>query len=156
MHAYAFRRAYVVASRLAFLCLASRRLTSPHLTSTLSRLSSLAGTLEGSKAGPSGIRPDQLTEGLFDYIFLHAPYDAAKCGGVDEKTLQHLRREFEFWYPVDLRVSGKDLVGNHLTMALYHHAAVWPEAPQNKWPAGIYANGHVMVDNQKMSKSLGK
>ena len=37
-----------------------------------------------------------------------------------------MRSEFQYWYPMDLRVSGKDLIGNHLTMCLYNHAAIWP------------------------------
>lgn len=31
-----------------------------------------------------------------------------------------------YWYPLDLRVSGKDLVPNHLTYFLYNHTAIWP------------------------------
>ena len=38
-----------------------------------------------------------------------------------------LRQEFQYWYPVDVRVSGKDLIPNHLTYFLYNHCAVWPE-----------------------------
>lgn len=34
------------------------------------------------------------------------------------------RTEFEYWYPMDLRVSAKDLIPNHLTMALYNHTEV--------------------------------
>ena len=29
-------------------------------------------------------------------------------------------QEFTYWYPVDLRVSGKDLIQNHLTFFLYN------------------------------------
>lgn len=43
---------------------------------------------------------------------------------------------------------------NHLTMCLYNHAAIWPDQPE-KWPKSFFTNGHVMVDNQKMSKSSG-
>lgn len=32
-----------------------------------------------------------------------------------------------YWYGVDLRCSGKDLIPNHLTMSLYNHAAVWKD-----------------------------
>ena len=32
-----------------------------------------------------------------------------------------------YWYPLDLRVSGKDLVPNHLTYFLYNHTAIWPK-----------------------------
>ena len=44
-----------------------------------------------------------------------------------EEQLAKLRREFEFWYPMDLRVSGKDLIRNHLTMSLYNHQAIWED-----------------------------
>merc|ERR1719243_50880 len=37
-------------------------------------------------------------------------------------------------------------------MALFNHAAIWDES---KWPLAYYANGHVMVDAEKMSKSKG-
>ena len=39
---------------------------------------------------------------------------------------------------MDLRVSGKDLVPNHLTYCLYNHAAIFPE---ELWPRAIRANG---------------
>ena len=55
---------------------------------------------------------------------------------------------------MDLRVSGKDLIGNHLTMCLYNHTAIW-EDDESKWPRSIYTNGHVLVNNEKMSKSKG-
>ena len=38
-----------------------------------------------------------------------------------------LRQEFHYWYPVDVRVSGKDLIPNHLTYFLYNHCAVWQD-----------------------------
>ena len=53
-----------------------------------------------------------------------------------------------------MRVSGKDLIKNHLTMCLYNHAAIWPE-DESKWPRSFYTNGHVLVNNTKMSKSAG-
>lgn len=55
---------------------------------------------------------------------------------------------------MDLRVSGKDLIGNHLIMCLYNHAAVWKNQPE-KWPRSFYTNGHVQVNGGKMSKSAG-
>lgn len=65
-----------------------------------------------------------------------------------------MRSEFEYWYPFDLRVSAKDLIPNHLTMSLYNHVEIWKERPE-MWPKGIYCNGHIMVDAEKMSKSKG-
>ena len=165
---------------------------------------------------------------------------------IPQVALDKLRREFEFWYPVNVRVSGKDLVPNHLTYFLYNHVAMWPQvsvrnkeilnlltahsfaflallaslarlihsfsrsltlslarllvlslghskAPQrplvrslayslapelvgqgilkgvlnhylcaslfqdavNKWPKGVFANGHLLLNSAKMSKSTG-
>lgn len=65
-----------------------------------------------------------------------------------------MRAEFRYWYPMDLRVSAKDLIPNHLTMALFNHVAIWEDEPE-LWPKGYYCNGHVLVDAEKMSKSKG-
>ena len=46
-----------------------------------------------------------------------------------------MRKEFQFWYPLDLRISGKDLVPNHLTYFLYNHTTMWDKEPE-KWPKG--------------------
>ena len=73
---------------------------------------------------------------------------------IPRDTLKKLRGEFEFWYPVDVRVSGKDLVPNHLTYYLYNHVAMWP-ADSNKWPQAVRANGHLLLNSEKMSKSTG-
>jgi len=65
-----------------------------------------------------------------------------------------MRGEFEYWYPMDLRVSAKDLIQNHLTMSLFNHAAIWQNFPE-KWPKSYYVNGHIMIDGEKMSKEKG-
>ena len=53
-----------------------------------------------------------------------------------------MRREFDFWYPVDLRVSGRDLIQNHLLFYLYCHVALfprrlWPRAKRAEAPSSI-------------------
>jgi len=48
----------------------------------------------------------------------------------------------------------QDLIGNHLTMSLYNHTAIWPDQP-NKWPQAMRCNGHLMLNSEKMSKSKG-
>lgn len=50
--------------------------------------------------------------------------------------------EFEYFYPVDVRCSGKDLLTNHLAFFVFHHVAIWPERP-DLWPRGIRINGHL-------------
>jgi leucyl-tRNA synthetase len=111
----------------------------------------LQGDLEGSKPGPLGIEAKQLTPEVYDYIYLKGAYKEEF--GIPEEKLKQLRGEFEYWYPMDLRVSGKDLVRNHLTMSLYNHAAIW-DKPEY-WPRGFFCNGWITVDGEKMSKSRG-
>ena len=98
------------------------------------------------------ISADQLNDEVFDYIFLGRPL--ATPQSIPLEFLNKLRAEFEYWYPMDLRVSAKDLIQNHLTMALYNHAEIWKDQPE-MWPRGYYCNGHIMVDARKMSKSEG-
>ncbi|KAL6254270.1 hypothetical protein P5V15_014885 [Pogonomyrmex californicus] len=110
------------------------------------------GTFKGDKPNTYGIEASQMTSEVWDYIF----FKNAKPPNTDiEKTvLDNMRHEFQYWYPVDLRVSGKDLVQNHLTYFLYNHTAIWPNQPE-LWPQGIRANGHLLLNSAKMSKSEG-
>ena len=110
------------------------------------------GQLFGRETGPSGVTPAQCTPAFWDMVMLGTPYDASV--GVPPEKIAAMRAEVKFWYPMDLRVSGKDLIPNHLTMSLYNHAAVWKDEPA-MWPQGIFCNGHVQVDAEKMSKSKG-
>lgn len=92
---------------------------------------------------------EQVTHKLWDYIFL----------GKDEPPTDFydiviaMRKEFEYWYPVDIRVSGKDLVPSHLTYALFNHMAIWDNPKY--MPKSYYVNGHLMLNGEKMSKSTG-
>ncbi len=48
----------------------------------------------------------------------------------------------------------QDLIGNHLTMSLYNHTAIWAADP-GKWPRSMRTNGHLLLNSEKMSKSTG-
>ncbi|TDH72962.1 hypothetical protein CCR75_007596 [Bremia lactucae] len=112
----------------------------------------LHANLDGSLLGPHGIKPEQMTKEVFDYIFLKASPPTESTIPLD--VLKQFRDEFEYWYPVDVRASGKDLIRNHLSMCLYNHVEIWRDDP-SKWPRGFFTNGHVQVDGKKMSKSMG-
>lgn len=62
---------------------------------------------------------------------------------VPEEKLAVMRKEFSYWYPFDLRVSGKDLIQNHLSFCLYNHAAIWNDL--SKMPRSYFCNGHLLV-----------
>jgi len=98
------------------------------------------------------IDPDKIEDDLFDYIFLNKGNEEEiirKYGDIVKK----MKEEFECWYPVDLRSSGKDLIPNHLSFFIFHHVAIFDK---KYWPRGIAINGYA-VDSlgRKMSKSLG-
>ncbi|CAM5999081.1 unnamed protein product [Sphagnum balticum] len=110
------------------------------------------GTIDGRGESPIGIEAKKLTPQVWDYIFLDGKYP--KESGINKEKLDRMKKEFEYWYPLDLRVSGKDLVPNHLTYMIYNHVAMWPNKDIN-WPRGVRANGHLLINNEKMSKSTG-
>jgi len=111
------------------------------------------GVIDGSVTGPLGIKASQMTDQVWDYVFFTGAV-VPSSSDIPKEQLDLLRREFQAWYPVDLRVSGKDLVPNHLTYFIYNHVAIWPE-DQSKWPKGIRANGHLLLNSEKMAKSTG-
>ncbi|XP_046907784.1 leucine--tRNA ligase, cytoplasmic isoform X2 [Hypomesus transpacificus] len=110
------------------------------------------GVLNGQGPSPLGIKPEQMTREVWDFLFFKSsPFPKTD---IPKEHLQRLRREFEYWYPVDVRVSGKDLVPNHLSYYLYNHVAMWP-SDSGKWPQAVRANGHLLLNSEKMSKSTG-
>jgi len=100
------------------------------------------------------IKPTQLTDEVFDYIFLGKgkPAEIAKKTNLNAKNLEAMRKEFLYFYPLDSRHSAHELIPNHLTFMIFNHTAIFPE---KLWPRQIVTNGHVMMEGAKMSKSFG-
>ncbi len=94
-----------------------------------------------------------LTPEFWDYVMLGLGNveEISKKTGITADVLKELREEFLYWYPLDVRHSGKDLIPNHLTFFIFNHAAIFPE---NLWPKAIAVNGLVLYEGKKMSKSL--
>ncbi|MEM4397870.1 MAG: leucine--tRNA ligase, partial [Candidatus Woesearchaeota archaeon] len=95
------------------------------------------------------IEPEKLDNNFFDYVFLGKNSDKLK---VDKKIADELKQEFEYWYPMDFRNTGKDLIQNHMSFLIFNHVAIFPE---KNWPVSFGLNGWVTVDGEKMSKSKG-
>ncbi|XP_057969814.1 leucine--tRNA ligase, cytoplasmic isoform X2 [Malania oleifera] len=106
------------------------------------------GDLYGS--GTSPVKPEQMTDDVWDFIFCSGPYP--QSSDISSSILNKMKQEFEYWYPFDLRVSGKDLIQNHLTFCIYNHTAIMS---RHHWPRGFRCNGHIMLNSEKMSKSTG-
>jgi leucyl-tRNA synthetase len=100
------------------------------------------------------IQPAQLTDEAFDYIFLGIGKAAeiSRKTGLRTELLQQMHDEFTYFYPLDSRHSARELIPNHLTFMIFNHTAIFPE---NLWPRQIVANGVVLMEGAKMSKSFG-
>ncbi len=100
------------------------------------------------------ISSEQFSPEVFDYIF-HGKGNIdtlASRSKITSQVLQSMQNEFLYWYPVDMRNSAKELIPNHLTFFLFQHVAIFP---QEQWPQMIGANGMLMIEGRKMSKSKG-
>lgn len=102
----------------------------------------------------AGMKIDDLPPEFFEYVFMDNgnAKEVADLTGVSALIVQQIHDDFAYWYPVDLRTSGKDLVANHLLFFLYHHVAIFPE---HLWPKALAVNGFVSLEGNKMSKSKG-
>lgn len=104
----------------------------------------------GKNPGPLGITPEQMTDEVWEYVLADGQLPADSP--VDAEKAAQLKYHFNYFYPLDVRSSGKDLIPNHLTFWVYCHAALFPE---KHWPKAVRANGHLMLNGKKMSKSTG-
>lgn len=114
----------------------------------------IAHSLQGGSLRSDIDWAKRLDDGFFDYVFFGKgePKSIAGRLGIELAILEDLRREFLYWYPVDLRNTGKDLVQNHMAFCLFHHTAIFPK---ELWPRGYGVNGWVRLAGRKMSKSRG-
>ena len=97
---------------------------------------------------------DNITDAFFDYVLLGrgSADQVVKDCKLTADTIEKIRNEFNYFYPVNSRHSGRDLVPNHLTFFIFNHVAIFEK---KKWPQQIVVNGSVLMEGKKMSKSLG-
>lgn len=100
------------------------------------------------------ITSDQLIPAVFDYIFLGKGNreEISKQTKIDSGLLESMREEFEYWYPNDLRHTAIGHIGNHLSFAIFHHVAIFPE---KHWLKNFSLNEMLIREGKKMSKSAG-
>ena len=95
------------------------------------------------------MNPDDLTIPFFDKVLLNK--DSGEIT-VPEEKVKEIQDEFNYWYPLDWRLSAKDLVGNHLSFLMFAHSAIYPK---EKWPKGTVVFGMGLLEGNKMSSSKG-
>ena len=95
------------------------------------------------------INADDLDDTFFDDVYLNG---TEYSGNIDDKIFHDIKNEFNYWYPLNWRLSAKDLVGNHLSFHIFHHSAIFPK---DKWPKGVVVFGMGLLEGHKMSSSKG-
>jgi leucyl-tRNA synthetase len=111
-------------------------------------------TNSSRRSSPEYINASQLTDEFFDYVVLGNGdlEEIERSTNIPASTLVRIRKDFLYFYPVDSRHSGRDLVSNHLSFFVFNHVAIFE---RNMWPRQIVVNGSVLMQGKKMSKSLG-
>ncbi|MBI2078511.1 MAG: leucine--tRNA ligase [Euryarchaeota archaeon] len=92
------------------------------------------------------LRPEELTDAFFDFVFLGK-------GKPEKPVWAEVRKDFQFWYPVDINLGGKEHKTVHFPPYVMNHVAI---LPPEKWPRGIFVNWWVTQKaGAKISKSKG-
>jgi len=91
------------------------------------------------------LKNEDLTEAFFDFVFLGK-------GKAKKKIWETIKKDFEYWYPLDVNLGGKEHQTVHFPVFVMNHVAILPE---NKWPKGIFINYWITGKGSKISKSKG-
>jgi len=97
------------------------------------------------------IREEDLDDEVFDYVFLGK--GSPKKGLED--VIEAMRKEFLYWYPVDINLGGKEHMTVHFPVYIMNHVAI---LSMEHWPRGIFVNWWVVqskTTKEKLSKSKG-
>lgn len=72
----------------------------------------LHNDIYGQEKGIGNVAADQMIDEVWDYIFCRRDLsdELLAKSKIPKTTLESMRREFEYFYPLDLRASGKDLI----------------------------------------------
>ncbi|MFH1247162.1 MAG: leucine--tRNA ligase [Candidatus Micrarchaeota archaeon] len=100
------------------------------------------------------LKPSQLTEEFFDFVFLRKGTAAivAKKIKAKKEDLENIRKQFEYWYPCDQRHTAIAHISNHLSFYIFAHTAIFEK---KFWPKAITVNELLISEGTKMSKSKG-
>ena len=105
-------------------------------------------------ANSGRIVAERMSEEFFDYVILgRGSLDSvSKSTGFAKDVIESIRSEFEYWYPLDVNLGGKEHMTVHFPVFLMNHVAIL--RPQH-WPRGIVVNWYITATGGKISKSKG-
>jgi leucyl-tRNA synthetase len=92
------------------------------------------------------LRINEMTDEFFEYVFLG-------IGSSKNPIWDTIKSDFEYWYPVDINLGGKEHKTVHFPVYIMNHVAIMPE---EKRPRGIFVHWWVtQKGKEKISKSKG-
>ncbi|MFQ5620649.1 MAG: leucine--tRNA ligase [Candidatus Nanoarchaeia archaeon] len=91
------------------------------------------------------LSPDEMDEAFFDYVFLGE-------GEAKRELWGEIRRDVEYWYPLDVNTGGVDHRTVHFPVFIMNHVGI---LPAKMWPRGILVNAWITGKAGKISKSKG-
>ena len=105
-------------------------------------------------ANEGTIRAEEMSEEFFDHVLLGRgePGAVAEATGIAPESLERIRSEFEYWYPLDINLGGKEHMTVHFPVFLMNHVGLL--RPEH-WPKGIIVNWYITATGGKISKSKG-
>ncbi|HIH00494.1 TPA: leucine--tRNA ligase [Thermoplasmata archaeon] len=97
---------------------------------------------------------ESMTEEFFDFVLLGRgdPAEVEESTGVDRSILEQMSSEFDYWYPLDINLGGKEHMTVHFPVFLMNHVGLL--RPQH-WPGGIIVNWYITATGGKISQSKG-
>jgi leucyl-tRNA synthetase len=96
-------------------------------------------------ANSKRIKLEEMTLEFFDYVFLGK-------GNPKSGVWEDVRKEFKYFYPLDINLSGKEHQTVHFPVFIMNHVGIME---QKHWPSGIFVNYWVIEEKEKLSKSKG-
>ena len=100
------------------------------------------------------IQDRQLTFEFFDFIFkdLGTIENVVQQTNIPKNIVERIKQEFEYWYPNDFRHTAIAHISNHLSFAVFHHAAIFDK---KYWLKSFSLNNMLIREGKKMGKSKG-
>lgn len=93
------------------------------------------------------IKPEEMNEDFFDFVFLN------RLKSQKNNNWNEIKSEFDYWYPVDINLGGKEHKTVHFPVFIMNHIAI---LPIEKNPQGIFTHWWIIQKNkEKISKSKG-
>ncbi|MGA1792912.1 MAG: leucine--tRNA ligase [Thermoplasmatota archaeon] len=98
------------------------------------------------------LKLDWMDDAFFDYVY-NGEGDISGLDNERKELIERIRRDFLYWYPLDVNLSGKEHKTVHFPVFLMNHVAL---LNKDHWARGIFVHWWVtMSGGDKISKTKG-